>query len=348
MKKNSILIVEDEVGARDSLSMILKPFNNLFTAETGEQALDVLENQEIDLVTLDLKMPGLQGVDLLREIKRKNPGVEVVIITGYGTLKSAMDGIRYGAADYILKPFNVAELLGSVKRIMEKKHRLDALRNFLSNLAVLEGPAQNKRMDYLNFARVLTNTLESRDRFTYHHSLRVNTYANLLADKLDLTAEEREDMELGSFLHDIGKLGVVDEVIQKPGKLSESEMESARKHVEIGAHLVGPLDLSLDVVSIIRHHHEWYNGEGYPDGLKGDQIPLTTRIVSLAESFDAMIADRPYRKAMPMSQITEELKRCAGKQWDPRLVDLLLEIIVEKGDEILPIHIESREKSIRV
>jgi putative two-component system response regulator len=347
-RKNTILIVEDEVGARDSLWMILKPFNNLYSAETGEAALEVLEETEVDLVTLDLKMPGMQGVDLLREIKRKKPNVEVIIITGYGTLKSAMDGIRYGASDYILKPFNVAELLSSINRVLEKKHRLDALRDFLSNLAVLEGKTEKRSSDFLPFAKVLSNTLESRDRFTYNHSSRVNAYACMIADQIDILPEEREDMELGAFLHDIGKLGITQDIIQKEQKLSESEMEAARKHTDIGAELVAPLSLPAGVISVIRHHHERFDGKGYPDGLSGDRIPLATRIISLAESFDAMVADRPYRKALPLNQVVEELKRCSGTQWDPVLVNVLIKVVLDKGDQVLPAAVNPMAKSIRV
>lgn len=347
-KKANILIIEDEQGSRDSLWMILKPFNNLYSAENGQKALDILEEREIDLVTMDLRMPGLQGVDLLRDIKRRKPSIEVIIITGYGSLKSAMDGIRYGAADYLLKPFNVAELLSATNRALEKKHRLDALRDFLSNLAVLEGNIDGKPTDYLQFARVLANTLESRDKTTYHHSVRVNIYANLIADQLNLSSEEHQNLELGSFLHDIGKLGIDNRILFKEGKLDEQEMEAARKHTEIGANLVTPLDLSTEIVSIIRHHHEQFDGKGYPDKLKGEQIPILTRIISLVESFDAMIADRPYRKALPLDQVIAELKRCSGTQWDTQLVDVLLEIIAVKGDEILPEFIDPGAKAIEV
>lgn len=345
-KKSNILIIEDEQGSRDSLWMILKPFNNLYTAENGPKALEVIQEHDIDLVTMDLRMPGLQGVDLLREIKRKKASIEVIIITGYGSLKSAMDGIRYGAADYLLKPFNVAELLSAINRALEKKNRLDALRDFLSNLAVLEGNMDGKPTDYLQFARVLANTLESRDRTTYHHSVRVNIYANLIGNELELSPKQHQDLELGSFLHDIGKLGIDNRVLFKEGKLDEQEMEEARKHTEIGANLVTPLDLSTEIVSMIRHHHEQFDGNGYPDKLKGEQIPVLTRIISLVESFDAMIADRPYRKALPLDQVISELKRCSGTQWDPQLVEALLDIIAVKGEEILPEVIDPEIKTI--
>jgi putative nucleotidyltransferase with HDIG domain len=343
--KPNILVVEDEVGSRDAIRMILSPFNTVYTAENGQKALEILAEREIDLVTLDLKLPGLNGAELLREIKKQKPNVEAVIITGYGTLKSAVDGIRYGAADYLSKPFNVAELLSVINRTLEKKKRMDALRDFLGNLAVLEKPIEGKVDDYLQFVRVLANTLENKDRYTYHHSLRVNIYANLLADRIELSAEERKDLEVGAFLHDIGKVGVENRIIFKDGKLAEPEFEAIKKHTEIGVKLIAPLDLSPNVVSIIRHHHERYDGGGYPDGLKGDEIPYLARIIGLVESFDAMVADRPYRKAMPLIEVISELKRCAGTHFDPALVTVLLEIIAERGSMILPAAIDPEMKT---
>ncbi len=343
-RRANILIIEDEVGSRDSLRMILRPFNNVFTAENGQKAVEMFADRDFDVVTLDLKLPGIHGVDLLKEIKKQQPNVEVVIITGYGSLKSAIDGIRYGAAGYLLKPFNVAELLDVVKKALEKKKRLDALRNFLSNLSVLEKPMQDQEISYRQFVSVLANALDSKDRFTYHHCIRVNIYANLIADRLNVPTEERMNLELGAFLHDIGKIGVESKIIFKPEKLSEQETEVLKKHTEIGAEIIAPLQLSPHVISMVRHHHERYDGKGYPDGLKGEQIPLLTRIISLSESMDAMVADRPYKKAMSLGEVITELKRCSGTQWDPVIVDALLGIIAEKGEEILTESIDPKGK----
>jgi putative nucleotidyltransferase with HDIG domain len=184
--------------------------------------------------------------------------------------------------------------------------------------------------------RVLSETLESKDPFTHGHSSRVNYYSNLLAQKLDLSQAELRDLQVGAYLHDIGKLGVDTKIIYKEGPFTREELLLMRKHPEIGVELVSPIGLSHRVTSIIRHHHEFYDGSGYPDGLKGEAIPLITRIVSTSESFDAMVTDRPYRKALPLNEIIAELKRYAGVQFDPYLVQLLLQIIEEKGEDIFP------------
>jgi len=366
--RQSILIVDDEAGPREALNMILKPFYGVYSAVDGHQAMDMIRKTELDMVILDLKMPGFQGTDILREIKKENSRVEVVILTGFGSLKTAVDAVRLGAADYLLKPFNVAEIISVINRILAKKKHRDQLTNFLNELGSMVGydstleevrhsltnkPALVDSLrkffsqvlepgnliqsgNHLEFVRVLSETLENKDPFTHGHSSRVNYYSNLLAQKLNLSQAELQDLQVGAYLHDIGKLGVDTKIIYKEGSFTRQELLLMRRHPEIGVDLVSPIGLSQNVVSIIRHHHEFFNGTGYPDGLKGEAIPLLTRIVSTSESFDAMITDRPYRKALPLKEIVDELKRFAGLQFDPNLVQLLLEIIEEKGEEVLP------------
>jgi len=366
--RHSILIVDDEAGPREALNMILKPFYGVYNAESGHQALEMLHKTNVDLVILDLKMPGLQGTDILREIKQEMSQVEVVILTGYGSLKTAVEAIRQGAADYLLKPFNVTEVISVINRILAEKKRRDHLASFLGELGKLIGydstieevrHAITDKPDFMNslkdvfnrikepgssipsgnhleFVRVLSETLEGKDPFTHGHSSRVNYYSNLLAQKLELSQGELRDLQVGAYLHDIGKLGVDTKIIYKEGSFTREELLLMRQHPEIGVELVTPIGLSHRITSIIRHHHEFYNGSGYPDGLKGEAIPLLTRIVSTSESFDAMVTDRPYRKALPLNDIIAELKRFAGVQFDPYLVQLLLQIIEEKGEDILP------------
>jgi putative nucleotidyltransferase with HDIG domain len=366
--RQSILIVDDEAGPREALNMILKPFYGVYNALDGHQAMEIVRKTDLDMVILDLKMPGFQGTDILREIKKEKSEVEVVILTGFGSLKTAVDAIRLGASDYLLKPFNVTEIISVINRILAKKKKRGQLLSFLNELGSLVGygstleevrqsiagkPALVESLkkvfahvsesddlihsgNHLEFVRVLSETLENKDPFTHGHSSRVNYYSNLLADKLDLSQKELQDLQVGAYLHDIGKLGVDTKIIYKEGSFTRQELLLMRRHPEIGVDLVTPIGLSQNVVSIIRHHHEFYNGTGYPDGLKGEAIPLLTRIVSTSETFDAMVTDRPYRKALPMKEIVDELKRFSGVQFDPQLVQLLLGIIEEKGEEILP------------
>jgi len=371
--RQSILIVDDEAGPREALNMILKPFYGVYNAVDGNQAMEMIRKTDLDLVILDLKMPGFQGTDILREIKKEKSEIEVVILTGYGSLKTAVDAIRLGASDYLLKPFNVTEIIAVINRLLAKKKKQGQLMNFLNELGGLVGygstleevrdsiaskPALIDSLkkafarvtepdhlihsgNHLEFVRVLSETLENKDPFTHGHSSRVNYYSNLLAEKLELSQKELQDLQVGAYLHDIGKLGVDTKIIYKEGSFTRQELLLMRRHPEIGVDLVTPIGLSQNVVSIIRHHHEFYNGTGYPDGLKGEAIPLLTRIVSTSETFDAMVTDRPYRKALPMKDIVDELKRFSGVQFDPHLIQLMLGIIEEKGEEILPKRFQS-------
>jgi putative nucleotidyltransferase with HDIG domain len=161
----------------------------------------------------------------------------------------------------------------------------------------------------------------------------------LIAQKLNLSQEELDDLQIGALLHDIGKIGIENKVILKGAKFDDRELQMARRHPEMGVELVAPIGLSPRVTSVIRHHHEFFDGTGYPDGLKGEAIPLLARIVSLAEVFDAMVSDRPYRKALSLSEATKELKRCSGTQFDQKLVDILIKLIEERGESFLPQHL---------
>ena len=362
--KATILIVDDELGPRESLNMVLKSFYNICMVDSGVKALEIIKEGDIDLAILDLKMPGLQGIDTLREIKKERPEIDVIILTGYGTLKTAVDGIRYGASDYLMKPFNVVEIIAVIRKILEKKRFYNEFKMFLQELGSRSGidlphakrqanwdhslfemmkeamsrPSDRTEDDgshnYIEFVKVLANTLENKDPYTHGHSSRVNYFSNLIAQKIYLCAEERDYLQIGTYLHDIGKVGIDNKIILKDGKFNEQELEIARRHPEIGVELVKSMGISHQIISVIRHHHEFFDGTGHPDGLKGEEIPLLARIVSVADSFDAMTTDRPYRKAFSIEEAILELRRCAGTQFDPILVESFIEIINEKNESI--------------
>ena len=369
--RHRILIVDDDAGPRESLNMILKPFYVIYLASNGEEALEMVKQYPIDLVILDLKMPGPQGTEVLKEIKRQHSEIEIIVLTGYGSLRSAVESIRYGAADYLLKPFNVAEIISVINKTLQKKRLYDDLKGFLKELGQLVGmdadpisvkqdikehhdllkrvktlinkplmdDAASPNIRYLDFVKVLTDTLDKKDPYTYGHSSRVNFYANVIAQKLDLSPKELDDLQIGALLHDIGKIGIENRIIYKEGRFDDRELQIARRHPEIGVELVTPIGLSHQVTSVIRHHHEFFDGTGYPDGLKGESIPLLARVVSLAEVFDAMVSNRPYRRALPLTEAVAELKRCSGTQFEPRLVNILLKMIEDKGESLLPQHL---------
>jgi len=357
----SILIVDDEIGPRESLRMILKPIYEIHTAANGQEALQFINREKIDLVTLDLKMPGISGIDVLREIKRLKSDIEVIIITGYGTLANAIEAIRYGAVDFISKPFNVAEIISIVNKSVERRKfnlkiknliqkikglrllgeegQVEALSNLEASMDPAPGPTQlqeelkesimylesfrNQRVsvNYLDFLKVLIYILESKEPYTNGHSERVSLYSDIIAQDLSLSTQQKEDLQIATLLHDIGKIGLSNRLLQK-ASLSQDEFLDIRQHPVKAVHLIEPLAFSHSITLAIRHHHERWDGKGYPDGLWGEQIPLLARIISLADAYDAMISDRPYRQGLSTKKVHEEIEKNAGIQFDPDMVSL--------------------------
>lgn len=354
----TILIVDDEAGPRDALKMILRPFYNLCMVDNGHAAMRVLREQRIDLVTLDLKLPDRQGADLLQEIKLERPEVEVIIITGYGSLKSAMDALRYGAAGYLLKPFNVKELIGLIQQTVERKRRLDVMREFLKQSertwAGDQDPAPAWKQlrehypvpapghgvnpefgEYSEYAVLLSDLLEAKDRRLLNHSSRVSFYSGLMAKELNLTASERKALAIGSFLHDIGKIGLPHRFVAKGDNLSEREQADLKRHVEIGARVIVPLHLPAEVGQIISYHHERYDGSGYPEGLQGEGIPVLARIVSIAQVFDHLTSDQAAQQPLSIQEAGDMIRCQAGTRFDPTLADVFVRVAGE-GKAALP------------
>lgn len=348
----TVLVVDDERGPRESLRMILQPNYEVLLARDGSEALQLLRSQPIDLVTLDLKMPGIQGEELMGLVRREFPDVEVVIITGRGSLENATEAIRCGVADYLQKPFDVVQVSASVFRCLSRRRGHKRLVSFLSALGETIGcehqieslleeagrdPRIGRRIGRLleadseaspaagNLARslecleVLADTVETQSGFLRGHARRTGFYAGLLADRLKLSNQMIEHVRIAGFLHDVGKIGVPTELLTRPGALDSRERAALEKHPEIGARLVEPLGVPTEIIGAIRHHHEWWDGRGYGDGLFGEQIPLSARIVAIADAFDAMSCDRPYRDALAPDIVRLEIERYAGVQFDATL-----------------------------
>ena len=350
--KPTLLVIDDEAGPRDALKVILRPFFNIQVAESATAAIDVLNSHPIDLITLDQKLPDRQGLDLLQDIKLHHANVEVIIITGYGSLKSAMEGIRHGAAGYLLKPFNVTELLSLVNQTLEKKQRLDFLRNFLATSAGLWGSevecAQAWKELFAGYQSIgksasdashaeemsdllplLSDLLEAKDRQLLNHCSRVSFYATLLANRINLTLAEQKSLALGAFLHDIGKIGpetyqFADDEIDVTG-----ESVGNRHHPEQGAKLVLPLGLPAEVGQIIAYHHERWDGSGYPFGLEKEGVPQLARIVCLAQTFDHLTAELPGRTPLSIDDACQQMRSHAGTHFEPKLTELFARVVQE-------------------
>lgn len=360
--RGTVLVVDDELGPRESLRMVLKPVYEVFSASNGTDALQALRTHRIDLVTLDLRMPGISGIEVLKEIKKICNDVEVIIVTGLGTLTNAVEAIRHGAVDFISKPFNVAEILSIISRSMERRifnlkmknlmqsiktvhlHGPEEMEEALTNLekslgASLPKPRPGEKESFqaaapldclslpkvavncLDFFKVLVYILESKEPYTFGHSERVSFYAETIARDLGLSMEEKANLQLATLLHDIGKIGLSNRLLEKVN-LSEDENLYIRRHPAKGARLIEPLSFPAAVNGAIRHHHERWDGKGYPDGLAGEEIPLLARIIALADSYDAMTSDRPYRPELDFQNVREEIVKNSGVQFDPGMVSV--------------------------
>jgi putative two-component system response regulator len=369
--KPTILIVEDEVGPRNALKVILRPFFNLYAVDTGQAAMRTIKERHVDLVTLDLKLPDRQGVNLLQEIKLERDDVEVIIITGYGSLKSAMDGIRYGAAAYLLKPFNVAELIALINQTLERKRRLDRLRSVLrisgerweaeQDVATImwqlckpeflqpeskQDPDPRYR-EYTRHAGLLSELLEAKSRELFNHSSRTSFYTTLLAKQMQLGSGERRALAVGAFFHDLGEVVLEDRLLaQDDLRLSEqSDREMFRRHPEIGARMILAFEVPAEVGQIISYHHEHFDGSGYPNGLQGEGIPLLARIVSIAQTFDHLVSGQT-QTAIPVDEALERMRAMSRSYFDPKLVDLFLRSVAECKSSLPALASSSRSAAL--
>jgi len=357
----NILIVDDEIGPRESLRMILKPYYNIFTAESGYAAIQMIQQVGLDVVTLDLKMPGISGIDTLREIRGVDQDVMVIIITGYGTLQSAIEAIRYGVFDYIPKPFSVPEIMSIIDKAVQRRTLNQKIKSFLTNFyeshpfkeplphfdvflqnglkAMLaykwndSGLCDNQTC--LEFAKVLAYTLEEKDPYTSGHSERVCYYSDFICKRLSFKPNDRTELQIASYLHDIGKIGISDRFINKKGTLSSTDWAIIKQHSNKSIELLAPLKLSSNILSFIQHHHEHYDGTGYPDGLAGEQISIGARIIAISDAYDSMTSNRPYRKPLSAEEARSELTKCSGKQFDPKLVTIFLDVLKEMEEVFL-------------
>ena len=351
--KPSVLVVDDETGPRDALKVILRPFFTIHSADNAKSALQVLKERRIDLITLDQKLPDRQGIDLLQDIKQDYADIEVIIITGYGSLKSAMEGIRYGAAGYLLKPFNVTELITLINQTLEKKQRLDYLRSFLKTSTALWGTesesAQAWKEVQANYFAIgkstpqsamgasdmnaliplLSDLLEAKDRQLLNHCSRVSFYASLLANQMNLPLLEQKALALGAFLHDIGKVSWFNYKYSANEDAVSGHRATGRDYSEAGARMLLPLGFQAEVGQIVAYHQERFDGVGNPHGLQGAGIPLLARIVAIAQAFDNLTVDIPGNLPLSIEDAVKRITLQADTHFDPQLTEIFARVVQE-------------------
>ncbi|MEZ4455666.1 MAG: response regulator [Gemmatimonadales bacterium] len=322
------LIVDDDSQVRRSLCRVLQSLGvSPLEAGNGREALAVLEETgELPLIISDIYMPELDGLTLLKEVLRRYPDTAVLMLTGVAEVTTAVESLKLGAVDYLAKPVLLDEFRARVEKALEKR-RLVLENRFLQQSYQDRLEAQLRELDmknkeqFLGQVQMAVRMLEKKDVYTRGHSQRVSRYAVKTALMLGFTGAILDQVRLGGDLHDIGKIGTRDAVLNKPGPLTREEFDEIKKHVTEGEEILEPLRRDHPVVlDIVRHHHERMDGSGFPDGLRGEAIPMVARLVSVVDAFDAMTTNRAYRPSRQPADAMEELQRCSGLQFDPDVV----------------------------
>ncbi|MBI3406085.1 MAG: response regulator [Acidobacteria bacterium] len=333
MPEYRILIVDDEDAIRELVMTILETAGHRCTGfPNGRAALDGFKSVAPDLVISDIMMPHMDGMTLLDHLHKLDEDVPFIMVTAMHDVATAVDALRKGAYDYILKPFERDQLHASVRRALEHRRLLvenrlyqrDLLRLVEDRTAQLTAALADLERSYDYTLDALGNALDLKDQETEGHSKRVTAITVAIARTMGVERKRLQQIARGAFLHDIGKMGVPDHILRKPGPLTEEERAVMRKHCEIGYQVLEKIPFLKDASDIVLSHQEHFDGSGYPRGIQGEAIPLGARIFAVADTLDAMISDRPYRSALPLSAAKAEIQRCAGSQFDPKVVDVFL------------------------
>jgi response regulator RpfG family c-di-GMP phosphodiesterase len=345
-----VLVVDDDAAVRELLADGLESFGYPSVTAGGiDEAFEIVKKQPLRLVLSDIDMPGGDGLELLDRIKSYDSDLDVIMVTGAVDADTAIHAIRQGASDYVTKPFNLDEVQIVVERTLEKRRLIlenQAHQDHLEELVTQRtGELIEKKQEveklfselegtYESTLQALVTALDLRDNETHGHSYRVVEYAVVVAERMGVTEPELTWIRRGAILHDVGKIGVPDAILRKPGKLTPQEWEEMRRHPEMGYEMLKHIPFLEPALDIVLYHQERYDGAGYPNGLGGDDIPLGARIFAVVDTFDAMTSDRPYRKSLGLDAVRDEILRCRGTQFDPKVVDAFLSIEVSTWDKI--------------
>jgi len=331
--EDRILIVDDEeLICRLLAQRLTSEGYACVTANNGREALSHFYKDTFSLIISDIRMPEMDGIELLKRVKDLNPNMMVIMVTAYPELDMAVEAMRLGAYDFIIKPADLDLILLSVRKALEKRRleeELEAYHKHLERLveertAGLRQAYRVLKKAHFDSVKVLAEAIDAKDPYTRGHSDRVRRMSLKIAGHLGFSEERLESLEYGALLHDIGKIGIKDEVLQKPGALNPGEYQYIQEHTLIGVKIVEGIDFFKDKIPMIRCHHEYFDGSGYPDGLVGETIPLEARIITVPDAFDAMASLRPHRRAMPLEEVLMELEKGRAKQFDPEVLEIFL------------------------
>jgi putative nucleotidyltransferase with HDIG domain len=354
---HTVLFVDDEVNILKALKRLLRSEDmNVLCASRGQEALDLLDKNPAQVVVSDQRMPEMTG----SHVRERRPDVVRMMLTGYTEMDVAVDAINRGEIyRLITKPWNDDELRATIRQAFdhadlkaeikrlnqvtrEQNFRLqDMNRNLEAKVRErtkqLAAKHQELRNAYVQTIGALAEAVDAKDTYTRGHSERVGVYASKIAREMSFPKEFIERVYIAGLLHDVGKIGVRDAVIVKPDRLTPEEYDEIKAHPEIGARILEPVDFLADVVPCVRHHHEWFDGtdRGYPSQLRGDRIPLPSRVILVADTVEAMTSDRPYRKALPLEAVQAELLKYSGSQFDPVCAEAFLRILDREGESFI-------------
>jgi putative two-component system response regulator len=324
--RNTILIVDDEPAGRETLESILEPEGYyLVLAENGYQAIEQAKAIQPDVILLDVMMPGMNGFEVCRRIRSEKQLAEVPILflTARDDRQSLLNGLEAGADDFISKPFDRYELRARLLGIT----RLNRYRKLVTERKNLEDAHKQLLFAYDETIEGWSRAMDLRDKETEGHSQRVTDLTTQLASAFGMSKEEIIHVRRGALLHDMGKLGIPDAILLKPGKLTDEEWEFMRRHPQLAFEMLNPIEYLRPAMDIPYCHHEKWDGTGYPRGLKGDQIPLAARLFAVVDVWDALTSDRPYRPAWSQEKVLEYLREQSGKHFDPQVLTAFLEMI---------------------
>src|SRR5690349_15492664 len=334
MPADRILVVDDEEPIRDFVSAMLSSANFVCSqAASGKEALALLDSgEEYELMLSDLMMPVMDGIALLEASKERFPDMPVVMVTAVTDVSVALNSIRNGAYDYLLKPFEREQLLATVRRALENRRLKLENRTYQTNLETLvtaRTEQLRKAMSSLERSYDITlealgDALDLKDAETEGHSKRVTAFTIAMARAMGMSGDKIRVIARGAFLHDIGKMAIPDAILRKPGALTEAEIMIMREHCARGYHMLKKIPFLSDAAEIVYSHQERYDGTGYPRGLMGDEIPIGARLFAVADTLDAITSDRPYRAAQDIRAAREEIRRFSGTQFDPKVVEIFL------------------------
>ena len=337
-----ILVVDDRPEITEMLSDLLSSQYDCETVASGEEALKRLRARDFQLLICDITMPGMSGLETLPKAKCISPNCVVIMISGMQTVESAIDALRLGAFDYVMKPFDLRQVEAVVERALEHQNLIVAKQRYENHLEELV-EQRTKELDqalnsledaYRATLKALTSALETRDLETHGHSERVVTYSLRLGREYGLDEQQMKALEFGSLLHDIGKIGVPDSILRKPGKLTAEEWVRMREHPLHGKQILRSIEFLEGAARVVAQHHEKWDGSGYPRGLRGEEIDVCARIFAVADAFDAMTSDRVYRRGRSYAEAAQELDDWAGKQFDGEVVAAFHRVPQADWDEL--------------